>query len=71
MAELACQLTGKKDAAKLKTLAAAYAETGRFKEARDLLQRAMALAADPQTPVDLPKLQRMLEAIEAGKPWRE
>jgi len=40
MAEQACTLTGRNDPRKLKTLAAAYAETGRFEEAIQTLQTA-------------------------------
>ena len=45
MSERACELTGRKDPAKLKTLAAAYAEAGRFPEATATAQAAHDLAA--------------------------
>ena len=45
MSERACELTGRNDPVKLKTLAAAYAETGRFAEAIKTLQAAKDLAA--------------------------
>jgi tetratricopeptide (TPR) repeat protein len=44
MSERACELTGRNDPVKLKTLAAAYAETGRFKDAINVLEIAKALA---------------------------
>ena len=45
MAEQACELTGRKDATKLKTLAAACAEAGRFQEAVTTAQKAQDEAA--------------------------
>jgi tetratricopeptide (TPR) repeat protein len=65
MAERACLLTGPKDAQKLKTLAAAYAEVGRFSEAISTLQGAIS------TTPDLSDGQQMLAAFAANKPWRD
>ena len=50
MAERACELTGRNDPVKLKTLAAAYAETGRFEEAMNTLRTAKDLAAKARSP---------------------
>jgi len=44
LAERAHQLSGDKDPAILRTLAAAYAENGRFAEALDIAQRGIQLA---------------------------
>jgi len=66
MAERACDLTARKDAAKLRTLAAAYAEAGRFADAIATLQ-AMT-AADPARSAEA---QRMLKQFQASQPWRE
>ena len=71
MAELACELTGKKDAAKLKTLAAAYAEVGRFPDAVTTVQQAKEAAKNMPGRVETPELQSMLESFQASKPWRE
>lgn len=48
LAVRALQLTGGKDASVLDTLAAAYAEQGRFEEAASTERRALALAAQDQ-----------------------
>ncbi|MBI4026691.1 MAG: tetratricopeptide repeat protein [Verrucomicrobia bacterium] len=47
LAERACRLTDYKDAASLDTLAAAYAETGRFDEAVKTAQKALLTATVP------------------------
>jgi tetratricopeptide (TPR) repeat protein len=65
MAERACQLTSRKDAQKLKTLAAGYAEVGRFSEANSTLQSAIS------TTPNLSDGQQMLQAFGANKPWRD
>jgi tetratricopeptide (TPR) repeat protein len=70
MAERACQLTNRKDAQKLKTLAAAYAEAGRFNEAISTLQSAIEISSRQPTP-GLADGQQMLEAFNANKPWRD
>ena len=71
MSERACELTGRQDPAKLKTLAAAYAEAGRFPEAITAAQTAHDLAA-PASRKDLAdECFLMLEQFKAGKPWRQ
>ncbi len=67
MAERACELTGRKDADKLRTLAAAYAEAGRFEEAIKTLQAARELAPG----ANRKELEQMLEQFQQGKTWRE
>ena len=70
MAERACTLTGRNNPAKLKTLAAAYAETGRFEEAIQALQAASGLAARANRPQLLNECATMLEDFQKSKPWR-
>jgi len=64
MADRACELTGKKDAAKLKTLAAAYAEAGRFTDAIETLHTMLAIAPNST------EGQAMLKQFQATQPWR-
>jgi TPR repeat protein len=54
----------------LDTLAAAYAETGKFDKAVETQREALALA--PQNSEELvAELQTHLQSFEAGEPWRE
>lgn len=70
LAEHACQLTGRKQASCLDTLAVAYAEAGRFQEALATAEEAVALArAAKQSAAD--EIQSRLELYRAGKPYRE
>ncbi len=71
MADRACELTGRKDAAKLKTLAAAYAEAGRFPEAVATAQTARELAAQAPSKELADECRLMLEQFKAAKPWRQ
>jgi tetratricopeptide (TPR) repeat protein len=64
----ACALTQGKDPEKLKTLAAALAETGRFDEAQTQLQLAHAAASKPE---QRKLCERMAEFFTKSKPWRE
>jgi tetratricopeptide (TPR) repeat protein len=71
MAERACELTGHKRPQFLATLAATYAETGRFREAQAAAQKAEGLAHDAGQ-IELATLcQKLTEAVKSGKPWRE
>ena len=70
MAERACELTGRQDAAKLQTLAAAYAEAGRFSEAIATGKSAHDLAASNRRDVLAKECSQMLEKFRAAKPWR-
>jgi hypothetical protein len=70
MAQRACELTGQKDAAKLRTLAAAYAEVNRFNEAVSTMQGAIKNSRVPAH-ADLPDEEQMLEAFQASRPWRD
>jgi hypothetical protein len=69
LAERACQATDYKRPAYLQTLAAAYAEAGRFAEALDAAERAQNLlaAASPEEA----RNKEMLERFRAGRPYRE
>lgn len=70
LAEQACTLTKRSDPKKLKTLAAAYAETGRFDEAIQTLQTARELAAKANRPQLVNDCTVMLESFQKSKPWR-
>jgi len=59
-------LAGPNDAAALDTLAAAYAENGRFDEAIATARRAIATA-----PARAPIIQRRIQRYQAAMPWRE
>ncbi len=54
----------------LDTLAAAYAETGKFEQAVATQQEAIAMAPPDETEL-VQELKTHLAAFEAGKPWRE
>jgi len=70
LAERACQLTGGTNLAMVSTLAAAYAEAGRFPEAVSAQQKACDLAAaQGQAPPE--RLQRRLEFYRSGQPYHE
>jgi len=62
-----------KNADSLHTLAAAYAETGKFQEAAATQEEALNLlrtqAAPPKE--DLTRYGRQLQAYQSNKPWRE
>jgi tetratricopeptide (TPR) repeat protein len=70
MAEYACQMTGRKDPVKLRTLAAAYAETGRFPEAVSTAQAALDLCTGVGREVLREEYRRMLDRFQAAQPWR-
>jgi tetratricopeptide (TPR) repeat protein len=70
MAEQACTLTGRNDPVKLKTLAAAYAETGRFEEAINTLQTAKDVAAKTNRQELVNECSPMLEHFQRFEPWR-
>ncbi|MEJ0088383.1 MAG: tetratricopeptide repeat protein [Limisphaerales bacterium] len=70
MAGHACELTSQQDASKLKTLAAAYAETGRFDEAIKTLQTAITLAAKSNRQELMNECTNMLADFQKSKPWR-
>jgi tetratricopeptide (TPR) repeat protein len=61
----------KDDANFLDTLAAAYAEAGRFQEAIKTQERAMTKLKQEGGAKSLPKYEEHLSSYKAGKPWRE
>jgi protein O-mannosyl-transferase len=71
LAERACQLTSGKDPMLLGTLAAAYAETGRFAEAIVIGERARTLATAMGLSDVAAKNAQLIENYRAGKPVRE
>jgi len=71
MSQHACELTGRKDPVKLKTLAAAYAEAGRFPDAIATAQAAHDMAARAGNKALADLCLRMLEQFKSAQPWRE
>jgi tetratricopeptide (TPR) repeat protein len=71
MASRACQLTKQSEPEKLKTLAAAYAESGSFKEAVDTARAAMEIASNMGKDELANLCLRMSEMFASGKPWRD
>jgi tetratricopeptide (TPR) repeat protein len=71
MAERAVELTHREDPRMLKTLAAAYAETGRFSEAVQVGKLGLNLGAKRQNTNLLGELKTMLAAFQENKPWRQ
>ncbi len=71
LARRACELTGNKEARYLTTLAAAYAEAGRFAEAVSTVETAERLTAGTGQRELAAKCASLLEALKSGKPWRE
>jgi tetratricopeptide (TPR) repeat protein len=68
-AERACQQTGYGRPLMVGTLAAAYAEAGRFDDAVKTAESALSLAAGDEAVEK--KNRECLAAYRAGKPWRE
>jgi tetratricopeptide (TPR) repeat protein len=72
MAVRAVELTSKNDPVKLKTLAAAYAETGDFTNAVSTLKTALDVADKSGDGGKLSAQMRLMMAqFQASKPWRE
>jgi len=71
LAERACELTRFQRTVMVGTLAAAYAEAGRFAEAVATGQKACALAAEAGDPALAGKNQELLQLYRAGRPYRE
>jgi protein O-mannosyl-transferase len=71
MAVQACDLTSRTNAAILKTLAAAYAETGRFDEAIATVQAAKDLATKTQHQELAKECSLMLDHFKLSESWRE
>jgi tetratricopeptide (TPR) repeat protein len=71
LAERACALATSEVPLLVGTLAAAYAEAGRFKEAIETGQRAVALAQTAADPELAQRNRELLELYRAGRPYRE
>jgi Flp pilus assembly protein TadD len=71
LAERADQLSGGRNPAIIGTLAAAYAEAGRFPEAIAAAQRSLQLASVRNDLVRVTALQNRLDHYQAGLPFRD
>ena len=71
LAERVCELTGRKNPTLLDTLAAAYAEAGRFDEAVRTAEEARSLALAGGTKPLADVIGERLELYRSGRPWRE
>ena len=71
LAERACSLTQRKDADRLKTLAAAFAEAGRFAEAAQTAQEAADKALQAGNQPLAAQCNRLVESFKKNTPWRE
>ena len=70
LAETACRLIRRRNPSFLGTLAAAYAEAGRFSDAVNTIREAQSLATASGAADLLPIQARMLQQFRAGKPFR-
>jgi protein O-mannosyl-transferase len=70
LAEAACRLSGRHNPSFLGTLAAAYAEAGRFADAVKTMEEALALAKASGANDLVPIQTQMLQQFRAGKPYR-
>ena len=71
LAERACELTHNGEPSFIGTLAAAYAECGRFPEAVTTAEKAEQLATDAGLAAVAAKNRQLLELYRAGKPYHE
>jgi Flp pilus assembly protein TadD len=71
LAERACQLTDYKQPMLVGTLAAAYAQAGRFPEAMATAEMACSLARQAGNEELLKRNRELLELYRSGKPYRE
>jgi protein O-mannosyl-transferase len=71
LAERACRLTQSSQPGALRTLAVAYAETGRFAEAIRSAQEAQRLAEAAGQAEFARRTQQLLELFQSGQPYRE
>jgi tetratricopeptide (TPR) repeat protein len=71
LAREAEQLSGGKQAEVLDTLAAAYAEAGRYPEAVETARRALSLVATQNNQSVADALQMRLKLYEANAPFHE
>jgi tetratricopeptide (TPR) repeat protein len=71
LAERACRLTEQQEPLFIGTLAAAYAEAGRFEDAVETAERAKSLATAEGEKELAKKNQQLLELYRAAKPYHE
>jgi tetratricopeptide (TPR) repeat protein len=71
LAERACEGTGYQQPLLVRTLAAGYAEAGRFEEAVTTAGKARDLALAAGQPEEAAKIAELISAFRAGKAWRE
>lgn len=71
LAEKACNLTDYKEPLIVGTLAAAYAEAGRFPDAITIAEKARSLAEAAHSDELVAKNAKLLELYRAGKPFRD
>jgi len=71
LAEQVCAVTGRGDPTLLDTLAAAYAEAGRFPEAINAAQEALALARTAGDKAAVNQTENLLGFFQSGRPFRE
>jgi protein O-mannosyl-transferase len=71
LAEQACQITQRQKTAILDTLAAAYAEAGRFQEAVQTTEELRALALSSHDAVAADTARQRLELYQSGKAYRD
>ena len=71
LGEMACQLSDNKEATILDTLAAAYAEAGRFQEAVKTAEKALELARSSGQKDLVKEIESRIELYRERKPFRE
>ena len=71
LSERACVLTNRRRASFLVTLAAAYAEVGRFSDARSAGQSALSLAQSTGDTRTKMIAEKILSSVESQQPYRE
>ena len=71
IAEALCRMTHQNYVPGLDTLAAAYAEAGRFSDARAAINRAIHLPLSSAERAQLPAMSERLKLYEKGMPFRD
>jgi Flp pilus assembly protein TadD len=71
LAEHACAVTNRRNPKWLATLAAAYAEAGRFPEAISAAQEALSLARTTGDEATVERTGNLLGCFQSGRPFRE
>jgi tetratricopeptide (TPR) repeat protein len=71
LAEHACAVAGRRNPLLLDTLAAAYAEAGRFPEAVDTAREALALARSAGNQTTIERTESLLALFQSGRPFHE